>query len=136
MKHQPHDDLLKDTFTDGELNSLREASLNRGIAAQRSRRQFRRLRNSALIAAPALLLVAALFWRTPPASAPVVNIQPIASIPSLKIYPAVNAADAPPMPTISDKELLALYANRSVALLGKPGQQKLVFFDQPAKAVN
>jgi len=136
MKHHRHDDLLRETFADRELESLREASLNRGLAAVRTKRRRHMLRNSTLAAMPMLLLMAVLFWRTPSEPVPVAKALPIAAIPSLKIYPAIKTADMAPVPTISDKELLALYPNRSVGLLGKPGQQKLVFFDEPAKSVN
>jgi hypothetical protein len=138
MKHRRHDDLLKETFADGDLDALRESTLNRSLAALRIRRRLRMLRNGALVALPVLLLTAVMFWRapsspTPSVSAPAVTV---ATIPVLKIYPAVTAAAVAPVPTISDQELLALFANRSVGLLGKPGQQKLVFFDQPDKSVN
>jgi hypothetical protein len=138
MKRQRHDDLLKETFAGDELDALREASLNHGLAALRTRRRLRTWRNGTLVALPVLLLAAALFWRTPspPTAAVHAPVVAIASMPVLKIYPAVTAADVSPVPTISDQELLALYANRSVGLLGKPGQQKLVFFDQPDKTVN
>jgi hypothetical protein len=136
MKRHRHDDLLKETFAGEELDALREASLNRSLAALRTRRRLRVLRNGALVALPALLLAAALFWRTPSSPIPVGQTPAVASTPVLKIYPAVTAADVPSVPTISDQELLALYANRPVGLVGKPGQQKLIFFDQPDKSVN
>jgi hypothetical protein len=136
MKHHPHDDLLKETFSDGELDALREASLHHGLDTLRTRRRLCTLRASTLIATPALLLLAILFWRAPSTPLPITETQTSAAIPSLKIYPAVNAANVAPVPTISDQELLALYANRSVGLLGKPGQQKLVFFDKLAASVN
>jgi len=141
MKRHRHDELLKEAFSDRELEALREVTLARGLAAQRSKRRMRNLRNGVMMTGPVLvLLVTVLFWRSsnPIPSQPITGAHPpaVASIPSLKIYPAVKATDAPPIPTISDSELLALYADRSVGLLGKPGQQKLVFFDQPVKAVN
>ena len=136
MNRRPQDDLLRDTFADGELDALREATLNRGLAAMRTKRRLRRLRTGALASVVVLLMAAPLYWRTPIAPAPAISAPKMASISSLKIYPAVKAADVAPVPTISDKELLALYANRSVGLLGKPGQQKLVFFDAPVKSVN
>jgi len=136
MKRRHHDDLLKETFADGELDALREATLNRGLAAIRAKQKFRLLRNTVFAAAPLLLLVAALFWHAPIATAPAIVAPKTASLPSLKIYPAANVADMAPIPTISDQELMALYANRPVGLLGKPGQQKLVFFDQPTKSVD
>jgi len=137
MKRNFHHDLLKETFADRELDALREATLNSGLAAQRSQRRLRMARNTTLAVAPVLLLLAAtLWWHPATAPMPMISTAKIALIPSLKIYPAVKTADMAPIPTISDQELLALYANRSVGLLGKPGQQKLVFFDQPAKSVN
>ena len=137
MNRRPQDDLLRDTFADGELDALREATLARGLVTQRSKRRLRSARNTTLTVVPVLLLLVAAFcWRTSTAPTPGISSSKIASIPPLKIYPAATVADAPPIPTISDKELLALYAYRSVGLLGKPGQQKLVFFDAPVKSVN
>ena len=44
-----------------------------------------------------------------------------------------RADAAPPVKFITDEELLALFPNRSVGLIGKAGHQELVFFDQPAE---
>ena len=45
-------------------------------------------------------------------------------------------ATAPPeesgVKMISDEELFALFPGRSLALIGKPGHQQLVFLDTPA----
>jgi hypothetical protein len=34
---------------------------------------------------------------------------------------------------ITDNELLALFGDRAVGLIGKPGHQMLVFYDNPAE---
>jgi hypothetical protein len=47
---------------------------------------------------------------------------------------AVPAAEAAaPIKVISDEDLLALFPDRSMALLGPPGQQQLVFLDKAKK---
>jgi hypothetical protein len=43
--------------------------------------------------------------------------------------PLPNAA--PPIKVLTDDELLALFPNRSVGLIGRPGHQTLAFFDGP-----
>ena len=48
----------------------------------------------------------------------------IASQPKTPLTPAVK--------TITDDELFALFPGRSMALIGKPGHQELVFLDSPA----
>jgi hypothetical protein len=134
MKRLEPDDLLKEVFADEGLDALRESSLGHGLAALRSRRRHRAWRLGALAALPVLALATMLLWRSPPdAVTPPAVVATAATNPALKIYPAVVASAAPPVPTISDEELLALFPNRPVGLLGEPGHQQLVFFDQPAR---
>jgi hypothetical protein len=41
-----------------------------------------------------------------------------------------SGAAAQPIKVISDEELFALFPRRSLALIGSPGHQKLVFLDR------
>ena len=45
---------------------------------------------------------------------------------------AVMAPDESGVKMLSDEELFALFPGRSLALLGNPGQQELVFLDRSA----
>jgi len=133
MKHREQNDFLKEIFADDELDSLREDSLAQGLSALRARRRVRAIRSAALMAIPLLALAAALLWHSPKNAT---VAQPPATVASstpapIKFYPATNPSDAPPIATISDEDLLAMFKDRSVGLLGSAGQEKLVFFDKP-----
>jgi len=39
------------------------------------------------------------------------------------------------MKYISDEELFKLFPGRSIALIGKPGEQELIFLDKQSEAV-
>ena len=129
MKHPEHDRLLNDIVTGEELADFREASLQRGMAAiRRQRRRQRFVRLGALAAVPIVVAFGIVFSRSPkPAlrETAVSNASPV----------AVSSAQTriAPVKFISDDELLALFPDRPVALIGKPGQQQLVFLDPPAK---
>ena len=62
--------------------------------------------------------------RTPVTIAPPVG-------PQAGVYPAASQ----PVKIISDEELFALFPNRPLALVGKPGHQQLVFLGHPEAAV-
>jgi hypothetical protein len=137
MNRPDHDDLLKEVFADEALDALRANSLGAGLAALRARRRNRALRLGALASVPVLALAAVWLNRAVQETAipqPTIAVVTAAPNPTLKIYPAIAANDAPPVPTISDEELLALFPNRAVGLLGAPGHQQLVFFDKQIAA--
>jgi hypothetical protein len=137
MKRPEHDDLLKEILADEGLETFRTSSLDAGLTILRARRRNRNIRLCILTAAPLLALAAVLFWRGHPeevAPRQVMAVAPAATNPVLKIYPAPNVADGPPIKIITDAELLALFPNRPVGLIGEPGRQRLVFFDQPGAA--
>lgn len=131
MKHRNQDNLLKEVFADEALDALREDSLAQGLNALHQRRKNRAVRMAALSAIPLALLTALVLWHAPKSST--VTESPVivasASTSAVKIYPATSAIAAPPIAAISDDELLAMFKDRSVGLLGSSGQQKLVFFD-------
>jgi len=91
---------------------------------------MRALRTSTLVAVP--VMAVALLWLRP---APVEKIPVATPVTAsahsrIKIYAATNAAKIPPVPTISDDDLLALFADHPVGLIGPPGQQQLIVLDQ------
>ena len=122
----PHeqDQLLKELLTGEEISDFRRASLEQGIALIRLQRKRRQIAQRAAMVCVGLVL-SSLF------------INQIAK--SSRSRPATSQAQqsAPPVPVaanleikwINDDELFALFADRSMALIGKPGEQQLVFLD-------
>jgi hypothetical protein len=131
MKHPEHDRLLNNIVTGEELADFREASLQQALTAIRQQRRHQRsLRLAALAAVPIVVTLGIVFSRPPqfPLSENVAsNASPVA-ISSPQLRPAA-------VKLINDDELLALFPDRPVALIGKPGQQQLVFLDKPTKRV-
>ena len=129
MKHPEHDRLLNEIVTGEELADFREASLQRALTAIRQqRRRQRSLRLGVLASLPVLVALGIVFSRSPKT--------PVREIAASNASP-VAVSSTPPRTAaaklINDDELLALFPDRPVALIGKPGQQQLVFLDQPAK---
>jgi hypothetical protein len=82
-----------------------------------------------LVTVPLLFAVAILSRRAPEAS----NRQ-IPSANPTTVAISTPQAESRDVKFITDEELFALFPNRPLALVGKPGQQQLVFLDQPAKS--
>jgi hypothetical protein len=120
MKTPKPDPLFHEIFAGDELRALRHASLEGGLAALRFRRRLR-LAFRATGAAAVLLLAFSLVWR--PAF-------PTASIPSPALVATQPASAAPHIKMLTDDELLALFPNQQVALIGSPGHQQLMVFDE------
>jgi hypothetical protein len=130
MKHSEHDRLLNEIVTGEELADFREASLQQALAAirQQRRRQLS-FRLGALAGVPVVVALAIVFSRSPkppPRQVAAPNASPVA-------ISSVQPRTAP-VKLINDAELLALFPDRPVALIGKPGQQRLVFLDEPARS--
>ena len=116
--------LLTELLGAKELADFRRASLEQGIVLVRLRRKRRQImQRAAIFCVPLLLLalflnqIAKSFW--PHAAAPVAK----------EFSVPVQAGEAE-IQFINDEELFALFAGRSLALVGKPGEQQLVFLDQ------
>jgi hypothetical protein len=126
MKRPDEDKFLNDLLSGERFEALREATLAQGLGALRRRRRLQAAQRCILVCLP---IVAA-----------VIVVLKIASPPGRV---ASNAPAAPP-PTaanpdnkvkiINDDELFALFPNRPMALVGKPGHQQLVFLDRPEPA--
>ena len=118
-KHQS-DKLLRDILADPELESLREATLKAGLSAMRGRRAERNvLRTVGVICL--LSLLGGLFFKQ--ALVKIGREKEVVQKP-----PPVQEVEQ--VKFISDEELFALFPNRPLALVGKPGQQQLVFLDR------
>jgi hypothetical protein len=128
MKHSDENPLLKEILTDEKLSALRRGSLNLGLDAVRRARRLRRALHAGTFALMPVLLILTLTLRKPK--------QEPASQPSTPVPRQASVATAPPnesgVKIISDEELFALFPGRSLALVGKPGHQQLVFLDASA----
>jgi hypothetical protein len=119
MKHDDHDPLFTEIFTGDELADFRRSSLENSLAALRRRQRHRRAaRICALTSLPLLLLGGLQLVRQRESS---VAKTPISQPPAVKTLG---------VKIITDKELFALFPDRAMALIGKPGNQQLVFLDQ------
>jgi hypothetical protein len=110
--------LLNDLLAGDQVEALRRSSLEQSLALIRGRNVRRqRIRRAALVAV--LLLVPGILLK---------DLVP------RKVNRTVGVVSAPvskeDVEIISDEQLFALFPNRPLALLGKPGQQHLVFLDQ------
>jgi hypothetical protein len=126
MTDEDRDQLLQDLLGDDGLNQLRQTSLSRGLKEMRRRRQRSVAARISVIAFPVLLLAVVAF------------------------YPWFQQAKQSPAPTalafsskaeskveyITADQLFALFPNRPMALVGKPGHQQLIFLDKPSASDN
>ena len=117
MKRPDQDQLLRALLSGEEADDFREATLRQSVAFLRSRQRRRSLLRMGAVALLPVLLLAGLLERHPVPTRPagVVSAPAPHSPPRVKI--------------INDDELFALFPNRSMALIGTPGHQQLVFLD-------
>jgi hypothetical protein len=120
MKRSDQDRLLRELLADEQLAATRETSLAEGLAALHHRRQ-RRVMVSRVAVSVALIAIMATISLRRTTHDPVAPAAPM-KISSVKV--------------INDEQLLALFPDRSVALIGAPGAQELVFLDQPKEQSN
>lgn len=127
MKHLDKDPLLNELLTGSEVNGFREASLEQGLAALRNvkrRRRFIRGGSAAGLTLVAVLLLLLSGWLPQePSPALVATDSPRASAPKPVVEPFS-------VETIDDAELFALFPDRPLALVGSPGNQRLIFLDE------
>jgi hypothetical protein len=125
MKRHERDQLLNEILGSDEVSGFRQASLEQGLAAFRKARSRRRtLRTGALVVLPALLAAAVLIHQRPTSSVSSVRSAPVAR------QIATTSPATSSVKFITDEELFALFPDRSLALIGPPGHQQLVFLDQ------
>jgi hypothetical protein len=111
--------LLEDLFEDGELETLRQTSLSRGLKEIGRRRRRARVGHISVMVLPALLLGLLVFH--PQAPRPVSPSAPVTA-------PKASSSESK-VEYITAEQLFALFPNRSMALVGKPGHQQLIFAD-------
>ena len=122
--------LLEEIFDSPEAGGLRQASLEAGLRALRGKRRRR-------IAARCVASICVLGF----AAAGVVRVlerneRNNHPVPVAGPGPEQKIPPSPGVEIIDADQLLALFPNRPVALVGPPGKRKLVFLDEPSKAGN
>jgi len=126
MTEEDKNHLLEDLLGDDELNQLCQTSLARGLQEIRRRRQRALAARVSLMAFPLLLLVVMTFYprlRSPHQS-PAPKTMAFSSTTEFKVE------------YITADQLFALFPNRPMALVGKPGHQQLIFLDAPPASDN
>jgi hypothetical protein len=120
MTDQDKNQLLEEILGDDQLEQLRQGSLARGLKEMRRRRQRALAARVSMMALPALLLAVAVFypWVQPAHRAPVPRAMALASAASSKVE------------YINIEQLFALFPNRPMALVGKPGHRQVIFLDE------
>ena len=127
MKRHDQDELLRKTLSGEEVSGFRAASLASGMAAVRKRRRYRRAVQFSALAILTLLVALGIAHQQKHK-----NLS--REVASTRHTPPISASPAPSAETakvkiISDEELFALFPGRAMALVGKPGEQQLVFLD-------
>lgn len=129
MNHDEQDQLLKELLSGDELAAFRQASLEGGLTwVRRKRRRQRAVRFCALACAALLCASGILLNRVLDRAG-----RQIAGSGSSAHEAAPPPAGATTVKFITDAELFALFPDRAMALIGKPGQQQLVFLDAQAR---
>lgn len=131
MKRPDQDKLLREMLSGEEVSDFRNASLAGGLASLRKRRRYRRAAQAGVVMV-LTLLVAIGIVREHGTVKPARTAREMASIkppPATAAASPAPSAETSPVKTISDEELFALFPGRSMALIGSPGRQQLVFLD-------
>ena len=121
MNHRDQEKILKEILPRGDEADFRNASLQFGLAGLRRERRRRQVVRFSAVAVVLLVCSVGIFFSLRNQS-----------------QSKGRSAQAPPQPApsslasshvefISDEQLLAVFANQPVALVGKPGEQRLVF---------
>jgi hypothetical protein len=125
MRRTEQDDLLKALLPGEESAQFRRVSLELGLKAMAARRTRRQVLRACAGCSLLLALAGTVLWPWRPghwtARKSVVQLPDVATAPASAATGSVKF--------ISDDELMALFPNQAVALIGKPGHQQFVFLD-------
>lgn len=120
MKHSKENPILHELFGGEDVRNLRVSSLEAGLVALRRKRTRHRIGQTALFV-PALLALA-LVLRT--------AVHDKSNSPASAEKSSAAGFKEGSTKMISERELFALFPNRPMAVVGKPGHQQVVFLDQ------
>ena len=124
MKPHNRQNLVNEVLADDGLADFREASLQYGLATIRRRRKQLFLSRTLVLGLVPLLAAVGILLTHVPKSAVTTSLQISNQVQEQKREPSAQTK------LITDEELFALFPNRPMALIGKPGEQQLVFLDQ------
>ena len=116
MKNSERDRLLNEILSGGDVTEFRESSLEHGLNSLRRHRQRQRLSRTFAFASLPILLALGMVWNRFAEFHRQRSADPTQTESSVKF--------------ITDEELFALFPGRPLALIGKPGEQQLVFLDR------
>jgi len=120
MNAHDQEKLLKEILPPEDADAFREASLKGGLAGLRRERRRRHVVRLGAVAAVLVCVSLGIVLKSRETRA----IQNTES----RVSPAVvSTTSATHVEFINDEQLLALVKNQPVALIGKPGEQRLVF---------
>jgi len=132
MNRHEQDQLLKELLTGEEMSTFRLSSLEGGLTFVRRKRRRQRAVRLCALAGAALLCASGILLNRVVDHAD----QQIAGSGSPDIQSPPLPPEAATVKFISDEELFALFPDRAMALIGKPGQQQIVFLDAQARLLH
>ncbi len=118
MRPREFQNVSREVFESDEMARIRESTLHQGLDFLRQQRRRRQYVNRVILLLPIFLLPLVLFMHRAP-------LQHRSLLATTHIGAHGNQTKM-----ISDAELFALFPGRPLALIGSPGDQKLVFLDQ------
>lgn len=127
MNRHGFEDLLHEVLEAPARTQCRRDSLALGIATLRRRKRWRRIGR----ATSSLAVLTVLVWLFPRPATPV----KLAS-PATAALAAPTAHERPSIEEIDDAQLLALFPGQTVALIGPPGDQRLILLGKRESVAN
>jgi hypothetical protein len=124
MKPSEQEKLLTHILPGEDGADFERASLEHGLSYLRRQRRRGHLLRAGGLAAVVGLIAAAFVLKSHQHS-------PRGGGSNAQLASTPSAANSSRVEFINDDQLLALFPGRSVALIGKPGEQRLVFLDKP-----
>ena len=121
------ENLLTDILSEETPADFRAASLERTLASVRQHRSRRRAIRMVGAACAVCAVLATTFWKNP-------RTQEQKNIASAQ--PAIATVPGTNIRIISDEELLAMFPDRPVALIGPPEDRQFVFLDEARKQIH
>jgi hypothetical protein len=124
MKNRDDNPLLTEILGGAPLDDFRQSSLAFGLKAIRRRRRNHRIARTCAIGLPIIAILLAFLYHDITSPGHRSTLSGTAS--RLSVSPRLKTE----VQIIDDDQLFALFPDRAVALIGKPGHQQLVFLDQ------
>jgi hypothetical protein len=130
----PHDPLLHDVLNEGGDPIMAAGSLDAMLSSVRRVRKERQIATAAGTVLGALILAAAIsLTATRPPRGLVQDSRKHGSADSVASASGKENPPTIPVRKLTDEELFALFPDRQIALVGPPGDQRLLFLDAPRR---